>query len=187
MNVPPAIRVGGEIDAFCNKCQLNLAHTILAMVGSKVIKVKCNTCDSEHHYRGQQPLEKAQGFAAPKKSSSGGASKSASRSASSAAAKVSKLEVAWDDAFKGKDVTKARKYSPKEPFKVEDVVNHPTFGLGLVVAVRDEKIDVVFKQGEKTLVHAKGSPADQAPVVQKNPTVSTDVKAVAAGAEHKTA
>jgi hypothetical protein len=185
MNVPPAIRVGGEIDAFCNKCQLNLAHTILAMVGSKVVKVKCNTCDSEHHYRGQQPLEKAQSFAAPKKSSSGGASKSASRSSSSVV-KVNKLEVAWDDAFKGKDVTKARKYSPKEPFKVEDVVNHPTFGLGLVVAVRDEKIDVVFKLGEKTLIHAKGAPPEQAPVVQKNPTVSTDVKAVAPG-EHKTA
>ncbi len=173
MKVPPAIRVGGEIDAFCNKCQLNLAHTILAMVGSKVVKVKCNTCDSEHHYRGEQPLEKAQSFAAPRKSSASPAAKAA-KAARAATSKASKIEVSWEDAFKGKDVSKARKYSPKETFKPEDVLDHPTFGLGLVVAVRDEKIDVKFRQFEKTLVHGKGVPADQAGVVMKNPTVSTE-------------
>jgi hypothetical protein len=45
------IKVGGEVDALCNKCELTLAHTVIAMVGDKPAKVKCNTCKGEHKYR----------------------------------------------------------------------------------------------------------------------------------------
>jgi hypothetical protein len=37
-------RVGGEVDAFCSSCKLVLGHTILAMVGERIAKVRCNTC-----------------------------------------------------------------------------------------------------------------------------------------------
>ncbi len=147
MTPPNAIRTGGEIDAFCTRCQLNLAHTIIAMVGPKVVKVKCNTCDGEHLYRGVQPLVKATSFAAPKRPAS------ASRPTSSRA-----RPVAWEDKFAGKDLAGARKYSPRETFAVDDVVDHPTFGLGLVVAVRGDKVEISFKQAEKTLVHGKAAP-----------------------------
>lgn len=167
MTVPNSIRTGGEIDAFCGKCELNLAHTIIAMVGPKVIKVKCNTCGSDHQYRGQQPLVKATSFAAPKKSSS-------SSSASGAKAKTPKsaaVTISWDEQFKGKDLTKAKKYSPKETFKVDDVVDHPTFGLGLVRSVRGDKIEVGFKQEDKVLVHGKGPAPVAAPATQPAPVV----------------
>jgi hypothetical protein len=147
MPAPSSIRVGGEIDAFCTKCDLNLAHTIIAMVGPKVVKVKCNTCGNDHQYRGEQPLVKAQSFAAPK------------RATSSAPRKAPAVVVSWEDQFKGKDLTRAKKYSPKETFVVDDVVDHPTFGLGLVRAVRGDKVDIGFKQHDKTLVHAKGDGA----------------------------
>lgn len=147
MTVPNSIRVGGEIDAHCGKCELNLAHTIIAMVGPKVVKVKCNTCGSDHQYRGEQPLVKAQSFSAPKKSST------------PRAPRASTTVVSREDRFKGKDLSRAKKYSPKETFAVDDVVDHPTFGLGLVTAVRGDKIDVGFKQEDKTLVHGKGAPA----------------------------
>ena len=35
-------RVGGEVDATCTRCKMELAHTILAMVGPKIIRVRCN-------------------------------------------------------------------------------------------------------------------------------------------------
>jgi hypothetical protein len=157
-----AIRVGGEIDAFCTKCDLNLAHTILAMVGPKVVKVKCNTCGNDHHYRGEQPLVKAQSFAAPKKRAS----------SASGAPKPSRAAVAWEDKFKGKDLSRARKFSIKDTYAVDDVIDHPTFGLGLVIAVRQDKIDVSFKQEEKVLVHGKGGPPAAAPA--KAPEPSTE-------------
>jgi hypothetical protein len=146
MSAPSSIRVGGEIDAKCNRCDLNLAHTIIAMVGPKVVKVKCNTCGSDHQYRGEQPLVKSQSFAAP-------------RRASSTTPRAPKVVVSWEDQFKGKDLASAKKYSPKETFKVDDVVDHPTFGLGLVREVRGDKVDIGFKQHDKTLVHAKGDGA----------------------------
>lgn len=145
MSPPNPIRTGGEIDAFCTKCDLNLAHTIVAMVGPKVIKVKCNTCGADHQYRGVQPLVKVQSFAAPRKSASG----------ATRAPRAPVVVVSWEDRFKGKDLTRAKKYSPKETFAVDEVVDHPTFGLGLVSAVRGDKIDIAFKQHDKTLVHAK--------------------------------
>ena len=152
MTTPNAIRVGGEIDAACGKCEMNLAHTILAMVGPKVIKVKCNTCGNDHNYRGVQPLVKLQSFASPKRTSTGAVK------SSGAAKKSAAVVVSWDEQFKGKDLTKARKYSPRETFVVDDVVDHPTFGLGLVRAIRDGKVEVAFKQEDKILVHAKAAP-----------------------------
>lgn len=146
MTLPNATRVGGEIDALCGKCELNLAHTIIAMVGPKVIRVKCNTCGGEHQYRGQQPLLKSSSTSAPK------------RSPSSTKPKSSVVVVSWDEQFKGKDLSRAKKYSPKETFVVDEVVDHPTFGLGLVRAVRGDKIEVAFKQDDKVLVHGKSSP-----------------------------
>lgn len=155
MSLPNAIRVGGEVDAACGKCELNLAHTIIAMVGPKIVKVKCNTCGNEHQYRGTQPLVKATSFAAPRKSSSpsGGAAKKPSAPA---------VTLSWDEQFKGKDLSKAKKYSPRETFVVDDVVDHPTFGLGLVRAVRGDKVEIAFKQSDKTLVHGKTPPPEPA-------------------------
>ena len=155
MTMPNATRVGGEIDAACGKCELNLAHTIIAMVGPKVVKVKCNTCGGEHNYRGVQPLVKLQSFAAPKRATSSSSSSSKTTGVKRSTATV---VLSWDEQFKGKDLTQAKKYSPRETFVVDDVVDHPTFGLGLVRAVRDGKVEVAFKQEEKILVHAKPAP-----------------------------
>src|SRR6266852_6391254 len=45
-------RVGGDIDAFCTRCKMELGHTVLAMMGQKPVRVRCNTCGGEHKYRG---------------------------------------------------------------------------------------------------------------------------------------
>lgn len=145
--IPPnSIRVGGEVDAHCNKCEMNLAHTIIAMVGSAIKRVQCNTCSSQHMFRGQQPLEKAASLAAPKKASKPRTPKSEA------------VVIGFDEQLKGKDLTRAKKYSIKETFKLDDVVDHPTFGFGIVTAVRTDKVDITFKSDVKTLVHGKGEP-----------------------------
>ncbi len=46
------LRVGGDIDSFCTRCKMVLGHTILAMVGKRPVRVRCNTCGGEHNYRG---------------------------------------------------------------------------------------------------------------------------------------
>ncbi|HZX41958.1 MAG TPA: hypothetical protein VFE93_08985 [Myxococcaceae bacterium] len=131
-------RVGGEVDATCTRCKMELAHTILAMVGAKVARVRCNTCGSDHVYRGTQTASRA--AAARPRASTG-----------------EKTVVGWDAQLAALDVSSARDYRPDQTFAIDQVVRHPTFGLGIVRAVRQEKMDVAFKTAVRTLVQGRGA------------------------------
>jgi hypothetical protein len=138
------LRAGGEIDAMCTKCKMILAHTILALEGGKPARVECNTCRGQHNYRSPAGESKA---ASPR---AAGTTRSAEPRESS-----SRTRVSFDDQLAAKSGF-ARPYSPKSKFSVDDTVSHPTFGTGFVVIVRQDKIDVTFRAGTKTLVHARG-------------------------------
>ncbi len=129
---------GGEIDAFCTKCRMTLAHTILAMVGTKVARVRCNTCMGDHAYRTETASNGGRVAAAPR------------------APKAEKIVITFEQQLAGKDVKSAPKYSPKDSYAVDQLLNHPTFGIGIVTAVREDKIEVAFKADSKTLVHGRG-------------------------------
>jgi hypothetical protein len=131
-----AHRVGGDIDAFCTRCKMELGHTILAMVGTKPVRVRCNTCQGEHAYRG--PPERKKGTWVP----------AAERSAKPAV-------TSWEALLREKDISRARPYSAKDRYSTDEVLQHPVFGIGLVQEVRGDKISVAFKADVKTLVHGK--------------------------------
>src|SRR5262249_5069008 len=57
------------------------------------------------------------------------------------------------------DVAGAPDYRPDQRYSVDQVVRHPTFGLGIVRAVRQDKMDVAFKTAERTLVQGRASGA----------------------------
>ena len=146
-------KVGGEVDALCTRCRLSLAHTILAMVGTKIARVRCNTCGGDHAYR-SAPGTTDKPSAAARASASGTRAPKASR-----ASAEEKIIISFEEQLAGKDVANAPRYSPKDTYKVEQVVQHPTFGLGLVTAVRGDKVDITFKSETKTLVHGRGGGA----------------------------
>ena len=132
-----AHKVGGDIDAWCTRCKLNLVHTILAMVGSRPARVRCNTCQGEHNYRGD-PEAPRKGSWQPRDSR-----------------REKPMVTSWDALLAGKDLSRARRYSARERFEAEEVLQHPIFGIGLVQEVRGDKIQVAFKADVKTLVHGK--------------------------------
>ena len=142
-------KVGGEVDAFCTRCKMDLAHTILAMVGTKPVRVRCNTCGGDHAFRGPPG-------ASERKSSSTAAKRAAPRE------KVEKVVISFDDVLAGKDVAHSVPYSVRETFKLEQVINHPTFGQGFVSAVRGDKVDITFRTEVRTLVHGRGGGAPAA-------------------------
>jgi hypothetical protein len=140
MMLASMIKVGGEVDALCSKCELTLAHTVIAMVGDKPAKVKCNTCKGEHKYRPLAGAVTATGSVAKKKASRPPREK--------------KVLVSFDEmlaAHKRPPVP----YSLKRRFVVDDVLDHPTFGRGFVNAVRIDKIDVTFSAEPRVLVHGR--------------------------------
>ncbi len=128
------LKVGGEVDAFCTRCQLSLAHTVHAVVGGKPVKVECNTCHAVHRHRG----------------SAGGA-----RDAS--APRVRAEQVPFDALLASKRVAAATPYSQQRAYSVDDVVDHPIFGRGFVSAVRDVgKVEITFRGAVRLLVHGRG-------------------------------
>jgi hypothetical protein len=151
-------KVGGEVDAFCTRCKLTLAHTILAMVGTKIARVRCNTCNGDHAYRS------APG-ATDRPSSSARASTSRA-AGTSKADKPEKVVISFEEQLAGKDIANAPRYSPKDTYRVDQVIQHPTFGLGLVTAVRGDKADIAFKSETKTLVHGRGGGLNERPAFQ---------------------
>jgi len=134
-------KVGGEVDSFCSKCELTLAHTVIAMVAGRPVKVECNTCHGVHRFRGPP----------------GGASPTGSVAMRKAArpAREKKSEVEFEEALAAKKGAPLP-YSPKRSFEVDQVVDHPTFGRGFVTTVRDDKVEIAFRTDVKILIHGRG-------------------------------
>ncbi len=141
------LKVGGEVDAFCTRCKMVLAHTILAVWAEQIKKVRCNTCMGEHSFRTAQPGTKSA------KARTSGAS------GSSAAKAIEKPSASsYESLIAGKSRASARRYSLKEKFEVGELVEHPSFGLGVIAAVRGlDKVDVAFPGTVKTLLHNRGA------------------------------
>jgi hypothetical protein len=134
------VKVGGEVDALCTRCELVLAHTVHAVVAGKPVKVECNTCHVVHRYRG----------------TNGRAVAGSNGSAASRATRERPAVVAFEALLSARDVQAAKPYSPKATYAVDEVVDHPTFGRGFVSALRDGgKIEVTFRSDVKLLVHGR--------------------------------
>jgi len=131
------VKVGGEVDALCSRCELVLAHTVIAMQGGRPVKVECNTCHAVHRFRPRTP-------ASPR------------RPPPRPAAAAKKAVLSFDELLARRSAAGTRRYSPRETFAADEVIEHPTFGTGLVSAVRGGgKIDVTFRTATRTLVHGK--------------------------------
>ena len=136
------VKVGGEVDALCTKCELTLAHTVHAVVGGRPVKVECNTCHSVHRYRGDAGVRTS-----PKAKANGGTTR---------AARAPREVVGFDSLLSARKTAAARPYSPRDNFAVDEVVDHPLFGRGFVSAVRDGgKIEITFRSDVKLLVHGR--------------------------------
>lgn len=140
----PKRSVGQNVDGWCTKCKLILAHTIEAMVGERVSRVHCNTCGAQHAWRANPP-----GTAAPR-----------SRRASTAAdrrgvGRPSAPVLDYDALVRSRDGASGRPYSIHESFRLDELVAHPSFGLGVVTGDRGDKIDVLFREGARTLAQKR--------------------------------
>lgn len=133
------LRVGGNVDSWCTKCRLELAHTIEAMVESEIKRVKCNTCGGKHQY-------KSVAKKTPKRASAPKAKESRS------AARPKDFE----RLLVGKDASRATPYDLHKQFCKGALIAHSNFGLGVVVNEIDaRKIEVLFESGSKILAQAR--------------------------------
>jgi len=139
----PKNKTATDVDAYCSHCRLDLAHVVVAMEGSRVARVQCKTCRTVHAFRDKSAAARRGASGAPR--------------TTRASAKASAMIADYDELMRGHDIARARRYKPSVTFGAGDVVDHPTFGLGLVVRVlSDDKLEVTFRDGSRVLVHARG-------------------------------
>ncbi|RJQ19885.1 MAG: hypothetical protein C4560_05790 [Nitrospiraceae bacterium] len=128
---------GGYIAAWCTKCRLELGHTIIAMLDNSPKRVKCNTCNGEHNFR-TSPSEKKQ--AKPEHS----------------AKKTKSQKTNYNEymiRLTSCNLSTAKKYSIKGNFGKDDLIDHPAFGIGIVLSViQINKIKIFFKDGPRLLI-----------------------------------
>ncbi len=136
---------GDYIEAWCTKCRLELGHTIVAMVDNAPRRVKCNTCNSEHNFR-----IKSSG---KKRIPSTGKTKPRNRGYGELISRLS-----------DSDLSRARKYSIEGNFEKDEIIYHPSFGVGIVSSViQADKVEALFRDGPRLLAQNRQSPAVQKP------------------------
>lgn len=127
INVKP--QLGGDIEAYCGKCKDSREHVIAALTADGTVqRVQCRTCQSNHAFR-----QKA-------------AKSTTTRSTST---RTAKKEATADPDGGGP----LRPYSMQDKFSIGDRIEHPKFGVGVVLEVRFGKIDVKFGREQRTLIH----------------------------------
>jgi len=122
-----------EVLSFCGKCKLALAHTIISTTKKGTVdRCECKTCGAAHKYRDPDKATKPKAKRASKKAS------------------VS-IDVLWNEAI-------SNATGPSKPYKMSadfaegDLIDHPTFGKGVVRELIDHnKIKVIFECSEKLM------------------------------------
>jgi hypothetical protein len=138
-----AHKTGADVDAYCNKCKLTLAHIIIAMNGTKIAKVECKTCRGVHAYKSA-----AGSASSPRRASSG------TKTSKKGSNGIGPSD--YEKVIKGQDLSRAQRYRASTNFAEGDVVDHTNFGLGMVTRLlADSKIEVLFPIGMKVLVHSR--------------------------------
>jgi hypothetical protein len=138
------LSAGSNVETHCTKCKKILNHTIVAMVGEKIVRVECNTCHGVHNYRPVKP-EKAPAAAktaVPKKASVPRTPK---------ADPVAAAAAEWASLESSMDSSQAIPYDMERTYRLKNLLLHPNFGLGIVQLVMPNKIDVLFQAGKKRL------------------------------------
>ena len=121
-----------------------LGHTIEAMVGNVPARVQCNTCKSQHSYKPYRPGDAPRQVREREERGPRGPAPGKVRASH------------YSELLKGKNLALAKRYSPKDKFAPGDLVQHPSFGLGVATANKDgSKIEVLFEEGPKVLVHCR--------------------------------
>lgn len=141
------LSAGDIIEARCTRCRDILNHRIVAMVAEKVVRVECNTCGGVHNYYPPPSLK-------PVKTPGGSATvkKSAATPRTPKRDPQQSEREEWLSLRANMRLDRAIAYSMAGAFRTDDLVDHPSFGLGVVkLMVPPNKMQVLFEDGMKLL------------------------------------
>lgn len=135
---------GQELDAPCGRCKGETRHRILSITDGVPEKLICIACSSVHKFRADKPAPAT----APRTTRPTVAVRTASARPSASPSRFQELMVEEQAG------TRAVPYSVAQRWEEGMWMDHPKFGLGKVQKRLGRKVDVLFRDGLKTLVSA---------------------------------
>lgn len=135
--LPP---VAKSFFTFCKKCDVDRYHKVLAHTSDTAAKIECEVCHSKKK------------FTLPKAKKATTARKPSTR-APSANQRRSNHASEYESLITSLVTMEEKPYSLKGKFEIANKINHPKFGIGVVRSVQPDKIEVVFSDEVKLLIH----------------------------------
>jgi len=127
------------LETQCTRCKLPLTHMVVTHNSEGIVeRVQCRTCGSEHKYR---PERKKMVKKATKKKRK----KPAKSRKPDPAAIFEQLAGKFQD-------KKPVPYTMQGSYQTDDVIDHKTFGKGIVTGVSYQKMEVAFADASRLLV-----------------------------------
>ena len=124
--------IGDTLTARCTKCRRNIDHRVVSTINDAVELVECSRCAHEHKYRPP----------------------TATRT-SPAQLRQRQLQAEyreWENIKGEMDGSKAKPYAMSDAYRVNSLIRHSRFGLGLVQrSIGSNKMEVLFESGKKIL------------------------------------
>ena len=127
--------VAKSIYMTCTKCEADRWFRVIAHTTSTSAKVECEVCGAKRTY---------------KLSKTGKTTKKTSRS------KASQKEVHYNlfvQLRDGMGDSEPQKYNMRENFEQDSALDHPKFGLGFIKTATPDRIEVIFEDQVRSLVH----------------------------------
>lgn len=144
-----------KVDGYCGSCRIDRSHQVLESVKGRPLLVKCTSCGAEAaHMSPRAGLKAALLEAAERKQ----ADRERSRLLDELARLRSKGKLTrevWHELIGDRDAEEATRYQMSAALEELELVQHPAFGLGIVIGRADDrKAHVLFEDRERLMVCA---------------------------------
>jgi hypothetical protein len=120
----------------CKKCGVERYLKVLSHVDDKKFKTECEVC---HAKRTLSIEVKKKAVKKPAK-------------------KTDSVKIpSWMSLKDSADISQAKPYNMKASFGDKEIINHPKFGIGFIVAANGRAIEVQFEDMPRSLIHNRTS------------------------------
>lgn len=138
--LPP---VAKSLFTFCKKCNADRYHRVLAHTSTSKAKIECEICKSKKTYTAPQA----------------GATPVRKKVSTTGAKTVGGRRTSYADQYATLMLNRGAEagvpFNIRTKFEVNQKVEHPKFGSGFVQSVMADRMDVMFSDELKTLMHNK--------------------------------
>jgi len=153
-----ALKPGDRVTSHCKPCNELTSHAIVVFVDGAIHKVECCLCKSVHRYKpavieGAKPVraKRAAGTGTPRAKAVSSGVKKTQMASAKAAQDAEVLRHDWQYALNNTVSTPAP-YSMTTVWSMKDVIDHSTFGKGVVIELLPpDKMHVLFYDGARLL------------------------------------